>query len=121
MKIFVIFLLYCWDVHGKVNIIEDSNANKIANFIGELLNDSNQKYFSMIQDVTIVTISEEWNNNDLFYDVLNAAIKNNPVLISTSDYNFFLQTTRAPAFVIIFFDFEVSHFVFPFDHLFIHS
>ena len=108
IKIFVVFIFYRCDVFAKVNLIEDSNVNKTTNFIGELLNDNNKKEFSSIQDVTVMKLSLSDNNqSDLFNEVLSETIKNYPVLLATFSYDFKVQKTRAPGFVIIFFNFEV--------------
>ena len=108
IKIFVVIIFCRCDVFAKVNFIEGSNVNKTTNFIGELLSENNKKEFSSIQDVTIMKLSLSDNNqSDLFNEVLSATIKNNPVLLSTFSYNFNVQKTRAPGFVIIFFNFEV--------------
>ena len=97
-----------YDVFAKIDFIEDSDVNKITNFIGELLNDNNNKEFSNIQDVTVMKLSFSDNNqSDLFNEVLSATIKNNPVLLATFSFDFKVQETRAPGFVIIFFNFEV--------------
>ena len=110
------------DVFAKVNLIEDSNVNKITNFIGELLNDNNKKEFSKIQDVTVMKLSLSDNNQSvLFNEVLSATIKNYPVLLATFSYDFNVQETRAPGFVIIFFNFEVRFSVHQFIKSIIYS
>ena len=111
IKIFAVFWLCRCDVFAKVDFIEVPNTNKIANFIGELLNDNSLKEFSRIQDVTVVKLSMEWDHSDLFYDVLNSTIKTNPVLLSTFINDFNIQRARVPTFVIIFFNLEVSVFI----------
>lgn len=107
IKIFVIFLLCGCDVFAKVNFLQVTKTNKIANFIGELLNNHNNKEFSSIQDITIVKLSLECEQSDLFNEVLNTTIVNNPVLLTIYSFDFNVQRTRTPGFVFIFFNFEV--------------
>ena len=122
INIIVVFIFCHCDVVAKVDFIRDSDTNKITNFIGELLKDNNEKEFSSIQDVTVMKLSSKSDNDqsDLFNKVLSATIKNYAVLLATSSYDFNVQKTRAPAFVIIFINFKVRVSVHQFIKLIYH-